>query len=144
MDKIQRSYENDKSRSYWLKKLIEARANFRVLSFVDQKEVDLAIDQVAKIMGGVKKSNSLIEAVNSVIRRYLVSYKSIPSWFCPIFNFYWNHRTFNRGKRKNLKPREILTGKPFEKDWIDVLLDEYDWKSEKSVSHVPSSNAQAA
>ena len=40
LDQIQRSYENDKRRSYWLKKLVEARARFRALSFVDQKEVD--------------------------------------------------------------------------------------------------------
>lgn len=125
LDQIQRSYEDKKRSEYWLKKLVGARNKFRALAFVDQREIDLVIDQVAEIMGNVKKSNSLIEAINSVIRRYLVAYKSIPTWFCPIFTFYWNHRTFNRGKRKNLKPREILTGQAFEKDWIDVLLEGY-------------------
>jgi hypothetical protein len=102
----------------------------RLFSFIDQKEIDLSINSVASIMGQFRKSNSLIEAVNSVIRRHLSTYKSIPSWFCPLFTFYWNYRTFKRGKRKNLKPIEIITSKAYDKDWIEALLDDYPFKKE--------------
>jgi hypothetical protein len=132
LDQVQRSYENTKKASFWAKKVVEARARFRRLDFIDQQEVDRVIDHTAQIMTSVRKSNSLIEAVNSVIRRHLVTYKSIPSWFCPIFTFYWNHRTFLRGKRKGLKPREILTGQDFEKDWLDVLLEDYPFAASKA------------
>lgn len=122
IDQIQRSYENKKRRDFWTEKLSNARACFRKFKFVDEQELDNAIDKVAQIMIGLRKSNSLVEALNSVIRRFLVAFKSIPSWFCPLFTFYWNHRTQPRGKRAHLKPREILTGKPFEEDWIDIII----------------------
>jgi hypothetical protein len=144
LDQIQRSYENNERRDYWIKKLLHAREKFRNLSFVDQKEIDLVINQVARIMESLKKSNSIIEAINSVIRRHLVTYKSIPSWFCPLFTFYWNHRTFERGKRKHLKPREILTGKVFEKDWIEVLLDARDLQSTAGSKNNAPKKAHAA
>ena len=122
IDQIQRSYENRKRQDFWTEKLSNARACFRKFKFVDEQELDNAIDKVAQIMIGLRKSNSLVEALNSVIRRFLVAFKSIPSWFCPLFTFYWNHRTQARGKRAHLKPREILTGKPFEEDWIDIII----------------------
>jgi len=125
LDQIQRSYENRERQKYWLKKLVAARSAFRRFDFIDQKEVDNAINKVAGIMMEFRKSNSLVEALNSVIRRFLTTYKSIPNWFCPLFTFYWNHRVMSRGKRKGLKAREILTGKPFERDWIDVILEKW-------------------
>ena len=134
LDQIQRSYENERRRKFWEKKLVHARGSFRALSFIDQEEVDNAIDEIAKTMSLIKKSNSLIEAVNSVVRRFLVTYKSIPSWFCPLFTFYWNHRRFDRGKRKGLKPKEVLMGQHIEGDWIDALLADHCFDDEKSTS----------
>lgn len=131
IDQIQRSYENKEHRDFWLKKLSNARESFRKYKYVDERELDNAIDKVAQIMIGLRKSNSLVEALNSVIRRFLVAFKSIPSWFCPLFTFYWNHRTQPRGKRAHLKPREILTGKPFEGDWIDIIINRWPAKVEK-------------
>lgn len=129
LDQIQRSYEDNKRKSYWTKKLVEAKAAFRGYDFINQDELDTAINEVAKIMLATRKSNSLVETINSVIRRHLVAYKSIPKWFCPLFVFYWNNRRFTRGKRKGLKPKEILTGKHFEGDWIDLIIE--DWPKEK-------------
>ena len=103
LDQVQRSYENLKRKEHWERKVVEARARFRFFDFIDQGEIDNAINSIAKMMGQIKKSNSLIECVNSVIRRFLITYKSIPSWFCSLFTYYWNHRRFKRGKRKGLK-----------------------------------------
>jgi hypothetical protein len=36
--------------------------------------------------------------------------------------FYHNHRKFNDGKRKQQAPVEILTGKPLEEHWLDLLI----------------------
>lgn len=125
LDQVQRSYENTARKEFWAKKLVEARSDFRKFDFIDQDEVDRAINRVARIMSELKKSNSLVENLNSVIRRFLVTYKSIPSWFCSLFTFYWNHRTMKRGKRKGLKAREILTGQSFEHDWIDIIIENW-------------------
>jgi hypothetical protein len=143
LDQLQRSYENNKRKRFWQEKILEARAKFRAFDFINQDEVDQAINRVASIMSSAKKSNSLIETVNSVIRRYLFTYKSIPSWFCPIFTFYWNHRTFKRGKRKGLKPREVLTGEQWDEDWIDVLLEDYPFSKDSSRPEVSSTAAIA-
>jgi len=142
LDQIQRSYENRQRLAYWTEKLTNARKNFRKFDFIDQEEVDKAIDEIASTMGLIKKSNSLIEAVNSVVRRFLVTYKSIPSWFCPIFTFYWNHRRFARGKRKGLKPKEVLTGTYLEEDWIDALLEGHQFSDEES-SQIATENSKA-
>lgn len=131
LDQVQRSYENLKRKEHWERKVVEARARFRHFDFIDQGEIDTAINSVAKMMGQIKKSNSLIECVNSVIRRFLVTYKSIPSWFCSLFTYYWNHRRFKRGKRKGLKPLEILTGRHSTADWIDELFRDHIFEDEK-------------
>lgn len=139
LDQIQRSYENRKRADYWTEKLSMARKRFRQFGFIDQEEVDKVIDSAAEILRSVKKSNSLIENVNSVVRQFLVTYKSIPSWFCPIFNFYWNHKRFARGKRKGLKPKEILTSDYLDDHWIDALLKDHTFSDEKysTLSEIP-------
>lgn len=144
LDQIQRSYENRRRTAYWTEKLVEARKKFRQFDFINQEEVDKAIDMVAATLGQIKKSSSIIEAINSVVRRFLVTYKSIPSWFCPIFTFYWNHRRFSRGKRKGLEPKEILTGEYFGDDWIDALLKDHIFLDEKCLSSVEIPAAKRA
>ena len=132
IDRIQRSYEDKKQKDYWSKKLARARSAFRQYDALDQSEVDNAINEVAKIMLATRKSNSLVETINSIIRRHLVAYKSIPNWFCPLFTFYWNNRRFTRGKRKGLKPKEIISGKYFDGEWIDLIMEKWPKKIVKS------------
>jgi len=67
----------------------------------------------------------LIENVNNQIRRFLDTYKSVPSWFCDLYSYYWNHRIFSRGKRKGYAPIELLTNKKLEKSWLELLLDKF-------------------
>ena len=107
MDQAKRSYENKTRQEFWEKKVVEARSLLRKYELINQEEIDLAINAIAKIMLTCKKSSSLIETVNSIIRRFLVTYKSIPEWFCPLFTYHWNCKRFLRGKRKGLKPIEI-------------------------------------
>lgn len=121
IDQLQREKENGSKTFILMGKIVKMRSKFRAFSWINQDEVDIAIQKAVAIMNGAKKSNSLIEAANSVIRRFLVTYKSIPVWFCDLFTFYWNNRRFSRGKRAKLKPIEILSGQHFEENWIDIL-----------------------
>lgn len=134
MDQIQRSRESTSRQRFWAEKLVEARGLFRKFDWIDQSEVDRAINRVAAIMARAKKSNSLIEAVNSVVRRYLVTYKSIPTWFCPLFTYFWNHRRNKRGKRAGLKPVEVLAGHMIDGDWVDAIIERYPFRSKRKAS----------
>ena len=137
LDQIQRSKENRKRIKYWQKKLIEAVENLRESTSIDQENIDAAINKVATQMRKAKKSNSMTEALNSVIRNYLVTYKSIPKWFCSLFSYYWNHKRFKRGKRAGLKPIEILSGECHSKHWIEGILERYPFK-------LPQTEAESA
>ena len=37
--------------------------------------------------------------------------------------FYHNHRRYTDGIRKGSTPKELLTGKKQDKDWIEILLE---------------------
>lgn len=122
LDQYRRAHDNKEKQRFWGQKIAVLRASFRQSSWVDQTEVDRTITLVSKLMNEFKKSNSLMESVNSVIRCHLQTYKSIPRWFCSLFTFYWNNRKFSRGKRKGSSPIEILSAQKSELDWMDLLL----------------------
>lgn len=122
VDMYQRSYESTSKREFWGNRVSELRDKFRKFEWINQSEIDAAIQGAVHILSKYKKSNSLIEAANSVIRKYLNTYKSIPCWFCNLFTFFWNNRRFSRGKRAKLKPIEVLSGQGIEDDWLDTLL----------------------
>jgi len=125
LDQYRRSHDSREKQGFWGKKIAELRTSLRQCLLVDQNEVDRAITIVSQLMDEVKKSNSLMETVNSVIRCHLQSYKSIPRWFCPLFTYFWNHRKFARGLRKDCSPNEILSGQKSKGDWVDKLLENF-------------------
>jgi hypothetical protein len=125
LDHFHRSYEDNKSRDKWATKIARLRTSIRKFGFVCQEEVDKAINIAAGIYKEVFKSNSLIESVNSVIRVHLKTYKSIPSWFCDLFSYYWNNRIFTRGKRKALSPLSMYTGDDQPSDWRTEILERF-------------------
>ena len=120
-----RAHDSKERQRFWGEKIAKLRTSFRQSSWVNQEEVDRTITIVSQLMGGIKKSNSLMEAVNSVIRCHLQTYKSIPRWFCSLFIFYWNHRRFERGKRQGMSPIEIISGQKSECDWVDMILEKF-------------------
>lgn len=78
-----------------------------------------AFDQLETIV----RSSSLVEMVNSLIRPYLNTCKGqITQEILNLIMFYHNHRQYQRGKRKNKAPIEILTGMPLKQHWLDILL----------------------
>ena len=120
-----RSHDSVARQAFWGKKIADLRHRFRAYSIVDQEEIDSAINMVWAI--GLKscKSNSLVESVNRVIRAYLKTYKSIPSWFCSLFTFFRNNHTFSRGKRAKSSPMELLTGKIQKSNWLDEIIEKF-------------------
>ena len=127
MDQYKKSYESKSRQEFWGKKAAQLIAKSKLL--IGEKETTLAIAQAIEIFKTAVKSNSYIEAVNSVIRPYLDSHKSIPRWLCPILTVYWNNRVPKRGKRKGSSPLDHLTlADVFQKSeskWIDLIMERF-------------------
>jgi hypothetical protein len=68
------------------------------------------------------RASSLVEMVNSLIRPYLNSCKGqITQATLNLIMFYHNHRRYKSGKRQGKAPLELLTGKPLEAPWWELL-----------------------
>ena len=71
------------------------------------------------------QSSAMVETVNSFVRPFLDDSRDQPSQaLLNLIMFYWNHRTFLRGKRKGKAPMEILSGSHLNKNWLDLLLEQ--------------------
>ena len=139
LHRYHRAHDNKAEKAYWAKKIASLRSNFRKFPFINQEEIDNAINITWTIGQKVNKSDSYVEAVNSVIRAHLNTYKSIPNWFPNLFSFYWNHRRFERGKRATCTPYELLSGKNQDNDWIEAILAKFPFhkfRSEIGRAHV--------
>src|SRR5216684_4115952 len=70
----------------------------------------------------IVRASSLVEMVNSLIRPYLNSCKGqITQETLNLIMFYHNHRRYKSGKRQGKAPIELLTGKPLEAPWWELL-----------------------
>jgi hypothetical protein len=79
----------------------------------------LVFDQLDSIV----RASSLVEMVNSLIRPYLNSCKGqITQETLNLIMFYHNHRRYKSGKRQGKAPLELLSGKPLEAPWWELLL----------------------
>ncbi len=132
-DRYERSYEDMNAQKYWADKIIETKKNS--LEHINEKEFNEILNEVSLIVSKYAKSNSIIENINNQIRRFLDTYKTIPSWFCDLYSLYWNFHRFTRGKRKGYAPIELLTNKRMGKCWLDLLLEKFPYhKIQSSLS----------
>ena len=73
-------------------------------------------------LDSIVRASSLVEMVNSLIRPYLNSCKGqITQESLNLIMFYHNHRRYKSGRRKGKAPIELLTGKPLEAPWWELL-----------------------
>ena len=70
----------------------------------------------------IVRASSLVEMVHSLIRPSLHSCKGqIPQETFNLIMFYHHHRRYKSGKRQGKAPIELLTGKPLEASWWELL-----------------------
>ena len=117
---VKKQMEEKEKVDFFLEKISQKLEGTNI-SISDIKELVVYISQNAV------KSNSMIEAVNSVMRQFFNQFKSIPIWHADLVTFYWNNHRFERGKRKGFTPRELLNNKPANTygDWIKQILEKY-------------------
>jgi hypothetical protein len=78
----------------------------------------LVVDKLDSII----RASSLVEMVNALIRPYLNSCKGqITQETLNLIMFYHNHRRYKSGKRQGKAPIELLTGKPLDAPWWELL-----------------------
>jgi len=71
----------------------------------------------------IVRASSLVEMVNGLLRPYLNSCKGqITQEALNLIMFYHNHHRYKSGKRQGKTPIELLTGKPLEAEWWELLL----------------------
>jgi hypothetical protein len=64
-------------------------------------------------LGLFHRSSSLAESVgckasaHSWLRPYLQIHRGMPQWLLPLLQLFWNHHTFERGKRAGSSPLEL-------------------------------------
>ena len=133
MMQYQRSYESTYRQEFWGKKAVRMIQDLKSYPFVDHDEIYQAINKSWVIINSTMKSNSYIEAVNSVIRHHLDTFKKIPVWFCQLFTFFWNNRVFPRGKRANLSPNNHHESQGINsRAWINKIMDQFPFEKFRS------------
>ena len=74
-------------------------------------------------LDSIVRASSLVEMVNSLLRPSLNSCKGqITQETLNLIMFYHNHRRYKSGKRQGKAPLELLTGKPLDAPWWELLL----------------------
>jgi hypothetical protein len=53
------------------------------------------------------RSSSLAESLHSWLRPYLHIHRGMPKWLLPLLQLFWNHHTFERGKRAHHSPLQL-------------------------------------
>jgi hypothetical protein len=66
------------------------------------------------------RSSSLAESLHSWLRPHLQAHRGMPDWLMPLLQLYWNHHTFQRGKRKGKTPLS-LAGIDETASWSQIL-----------------------
>ena len=59
------------------------------------------------ILGLFHRASSLAESLHSWLRPYLQIHRGMPQWLLPLLQLFWNHHTFERGKRAGSSPLEL-------------------------------------
>jgi hypothetical protein len=59
------------------------------------------------ILGLFHRSSSLAESLHSWLRPHLQIHRGMPQWLLPLLQLFWNHHTFERGKRAGSSPLEL-------------------------------------
>ena len=86
-------------------------------------EFDTLKARVFDKLDSIVRASSLVEMVNGLIRPSLNSCKGqITQETLNLIMFYHNHRCYKSGKRQGKAPMELLTGKPLEAPWWELLL----------------------
>jgi hypothetical protein len=67
------------------------------------------------------RASSLAESLHSWLRPHLHAHRGMPDWLLPLLQLFWNHHTFQRGKRKGYSPVQ-LAGVEQALSWVFLII----------------------
>lgn len=65
------------------------------------------VQAVWEVLDGFHRSSSLAESLHSWLRPYLQIHRGMTRWLLPLLQLFWNHHSFERGKRAGHTPLEL-------------------------------------
>jgi hypothetical protein len=92
---------------------------FIIWAWQNRHELDLDIDAdfpetlrpfvsaIWDILSLFHRSSSLAESLHSWLRPYLHIHRGMPKWLLPLLQLFWNHHSFQRGKRVGSNPLQL-------------------------------------
>ena len=101
--------------------LDEATAVTIITAWQQQRELALTVEtffpatlhaiahRVWQTLDLFHRSSSLAESLHSWLRPYLQIHRGMPQWLLPLLQLFWNHHTFDRGKRAGNSPVELAS-----------------------------------
>ena len=89
-------------------------------------ELSPVVEAFWQALSTFHRSSSMAESLHSWLRPYLHAHRGMPDWLMPLLQLYWNHHTFQRGKRKGNTPLSLagLDDIPTWSQVLDSLLGE--------------------
>ena len=80
-------------------------------------------------LDNIVQSSAMVENINSILRMHLNTSKNhVTQSMLNLFSYYHDHRRYVAGKRKGETSIEFLTGKPQDKDWLELLIEKVPWE----------------
>jgi hypothetical protein len=80
-----------------------------------------AYRKVAGVLGGVVRSSSAVEGMNSVVRMHQARHRRLTQGLLDLKRLYWNCRRFVGGKRRRSSPYQLLGLALPTNDWWELL-----------------------
>jgi hypothetical protein len=71
------------------------------------EQLHLAAQAYDKALALLHRASSHVESFHSWLRPYLTIHRTLPDWLLPLAALFWNHHTFQRGKRVGHSPVEL-------------------------------------
>lgn len=106
-------------------------AAFIVWAWQNRHELDIDVEDLTNVPVEIAgafwatlelfhRASSLAESLHSWLRPHLRAHRGMPDWLLPLLQLFWNHHSFQRGKRKGYSPVE-LAGVEQAYSWTEVL-----------------------
>lgn len=90
---------------------------------LDEKQFAKMQQDLFEELDKIVQSSASVETFNSFLRPFLNEARDqLGQEMLNLIVFYYNHRVFERGKRKGKSPFEILSGQKPDNDWLEQLL----------------------
>lgn len=110
------SQEFSNDNKYW-------KLEAKLYEYLSYQEIKILKEKISFIRRNILRASSIVEGINSLLRRYVYIHRGINQKQLELITFYLNHRKYRRSQipnRVGKSPVDLLTGISHN-SWIDIL-----------------------